>query len=169
MRNTVLEVGQIVNTHALSGEVKVVTWTDSPEDFEMLKYVYAGKKTDENKLFIDNIKYQNTNLIVKFKGISHIDCAQKLKGTILYVEREQLGEPQAGYYICDLIGINVITDDGLTIGKIVEVFPTGSNDVYVVRPQSGKDILIPVIPEVVLSVDIDTEIAKVHLIEGLVD
>jgi len=169
MRNSTLEVGQIVNTHGLNGEVKVVIWMDSIEDFETLEYIYTNKKDEKLKLQFSNVKYQKSNLIVKFDGIDGIDDAEKFKGSILYVDREQLGEPEVGYYICDLIGVRVITDEGVELGRITDVFNTGSNDIYVVKPESGKDILLPVIPDVVLRVDIDTEIATVHLIEGLID
>jgi len=177
MRHTTLEVGQIVNTHGLNGEVKVVVWMDNMSDFEKLGYVYASKpasipaskNSEKLNLEISHVKYQKATLIVQFNGIKNIDNAEKLKGYTLFVDREQLGEPKQGYYICDLIGIRVITDDGIELGTIADVFNTGGNDVYVVKPQSGKDILLPVIPDVVLSVDIDTEIARVHLIEGLID
>lgn len=169
MRNQTLQVGQIVNTHGLRGEVKVVAWTDTPDDFERLKYVYADIGRQKQVLHIRSIKYQKTNLIVSLEESSSIEQAEGLKGAVLYVDREQLGEPEQGYYICDLIGISVHTDTGALLGKIVEVLQTGSNDVYVVRPPEGKDILLPVIDEVVLSVDIDQEIAIVHVLEGLLD
>ncbi len=169
MRNATLQVGRIVNTHGLHGEVKVVAWTDTPDTFEALGHVYTDTKAGKMTLEIEGIKYQKSNIILKLKGIDHIDDAEKLKTQVLYVDRSQLGEPRRGYYICDLLGIRVVTDDGRELGKLTDVISTGANDVYVVKPPQGRDILLPVIPDVVLSVDIDAEIATVHLLEGLVD
>ena len=168
MKNETLQVGEIVNTHGLRGDVKLVPWTDYPEVFEDFSHVYTDIKSQKTTLEIVSIKYQKSNLIIKFKSIDHIDEAEKLKNHILYVDRDQLGEPD-GYYICDLIGCSVHTDEGLLLGEVVDVFQTGSNDVYVVRSDKGKDILLPVIDEVVLSVDIENNKICVHLIEGLID
>ncbi len=169
MRNKVLQVGEIVNTHGLRGEVKIVPWTDYPEVFEDFDCVYLEK--NNTKLTIKSIKYQKSNLIVKFDEIPDINEAERLKGSVLYVEREQLGEPEEGYYICDLLGIKVIDENENEIGVIKDVISTGKcNDVYVLSAKDGgRDILIPVIDEVVLDVDIDKEICRVHIIEGLLD
>lgn len=168
MRNAILQVGEIVNTHGLRGEVKIVPWLDTPEDFECLKTVYAEIGGEKKTFTVASVKYQKANIIVKFREVPDIDAAEKLKRTVLYVDREQLGEPEEGYYICDLLGIRVITDEGVELGKIVDVFSTGSNDVYTVKGADGKEVLLPVIDDVVLSVDIDAEICKVHLLEGLI-
>lgn len=169
MKQKTLQVGQIVNTHGLRGEVKVVAWTDTPDVFEDLETVYTDIKNEKKAFTIRGVKYQKGNLIVKFGGVDHIDEAEMLKNHVLYVDREQLGEPEEGYYICDLLGCTVETDEGAVLGTVVDVFPTGSNDVYVVRPEKGKDILLPVIDDVILSVDIEAEKIVVHLLEGLVD
>lgn len=169
MKNKTLQVGQIVNTHGLRGEVKIVTWTDYPDVFEQFEYVYTDIKNEKTTLEIKSIKYQKSNLIVKFSGIDSIDEAQKLKNNVLYIDREQLGEPEEGYYICDLIGCTVETDTKEQLGVLSDVFKTGSNDVYVVKRENGKDILLPVIDDVILSVDIENGRICVHLIEGLVD
>ena len=107
-----LQVGQIVNTHGLRGEVKVVAWTDTPDVFEDLETVYTDIKKERKAFTIRGVKYQKGNLIVKFRGVDHIDEAETLKNHILYVDREQLGEPEEGYYICDLLGCIVETDEG---------------------------------------------------------
>ncbi len=168
MRNTTLQVGEIVNTHGLRGEVKIVPWLDAPEEFELFETVYADIAGKRETLTVTSVKYQKANIIVKFREVPDIDAAEKLKRTVLYVDRDQLGEPEEGYYICDLLGITVVTDTGETLGRIVDVFSTGSNDVYTVKGDDGKEVLLPVIDDVVLSVDIDAEVCKVHLLEGLI-
>ena len=125
-----LEVGKIVNTHGLRGEVKIMTWTDYPEDFEKLEYVLAMQKGKESRLDIQNIKYQKNNIIVKFKQLTAIEEAETYKNAVLKVPREALGElPEGVYYIADLLDCQVWDENGL-IGVLVDVFSTGSNDVY---------------------------------------
>ena len=165
-----LEVGKIINTHGLKGEVKIVPWTDYPEQFEELDTVYADRRGEKIKLTVKGIKYQKNNIIVKFSEINSIDEAETYKNLIVFAERDALGElPEGVYYIQDLIGIDVEDEDGNSIGKIKDVFPTGSNDVYVVARENMKDLLLPVIDDVVLSVDIDAKKAVVRIMEGLED
>ena len=163
-----LEVGKIINTHGLRGEVKVVTWTDFPDVFEDIEYVYLKKKTEEIKLTIKNIKYQKNNIIIKFAEIDTIEEAEKFKNCVLSAQRDALGElPEGVYYIADLIGCEVISDEGEKLGKISDVFNTGANDIYTVSAQGKKDLLIPVLDETVLDIDIQNKKITVHLLEGL--
>lgn len=165
-----LEVGKIINTHGLRGEVKVAAWTDTPDVFENLDVVYIKKRTENIKLTIKNVKYQKNNLIVKFAEYNDINDVEVLKNSVLYAERSALGElPDGVYYIADLIGMTVKKENGEVIGKIKDVLQTGANDVYVVGREKQKDMLIPVIDEVVLSVDMDTSEVTVSLMEGLED
>lgn len=163
-----LEVGKIVNTHGLKGEVKIVTWTDSPDVFEDLEYVWTVKKHEEIKLTVKSVKYQKNNIIVKFMEIDSIDEAEKYKNCILKADREMLGElPEGVYYIADLIGCEVYDENGKILGNISDVFNTGANDIYAVSAPQRKDLLIPVTDETILDVNIDDKKVKVHLLEGL--
>ena len=165
-----LEVGKIINTHGLRGEVKVAAWTDTPDVFEDLDVVYLKKRTENVKLTIKNVKYQKNNLIVKFAEYNDINDVEVLKNSVLYAERSALGElPDGVYYIADLIGMTVKKENGEVIGKIKDVLQTGANDVYVVAREMQKDMLIPVIDEVVLSVDTEICEVTVSLMEGLED
>ena len=113
-----LEVGKIVNTHGLRGEVKVVPWTDYPEVFEDIDFVYVKKKSEYERLDVKGIKYQKNNLIVRFSQITDINMAEKYKNQVIYAEREILGElPEGVYYIADLIGLDIVGFD------LVEVAP----------------------------------------------
>lgn len=163
-----LEVGKIVNTHGLKGEVKIVTWTDSPDVFEALEYVWAEKKHEEIKLTVKSVKYQKNNIIVKFLEIDSIEEAEKYKNCILKADREMLGElPEGVYYIADLIGCEVYDENGKMLGNISDVFNTGANDIYAVSAPQRKDLLIPVTDETILDVNIDDKKVTVHLLEGL--
>lgn len=162
-----LEVGKIVNTHGLKGEVKIIPWTDYPEVFEDIKEIYLP---DGTKLKLKGVKYQKNNIIVKLEGINYIDEAEKLKGKVITADREFLGELEEGvYYVADLIGLSVVTADGEEIGKISDVLRTGANDVYEVKREGAKDLLIPVIDSVVKEVDIEGGRVLVELMEGLLD
>lgn len=162
-----LEVGKIVNTHGLKGEVKVIPWTDSPEDFEDIPYIYIRRKTNDEKLTVSNVKYQKNNLIVKFKEINSIDEAEKYKNMVIHADRNDLWELEEGvYYIADLIGLEVYDENG-KIGVLADVFNTGANDIYDVKREGKKNLLLPVIDDVVKNIDIENKRITVHVMEGL--
>lgn len=168
--NNQLEAGKIINTHGLRGEVKVVTWTDYPEVFEEIEFLYVHKKTGDERLDIKNIKYQKNNIIVKFEQIKDIDEAEKYKNMVLYVDREQLPPlPDGMNYIVDLIGLEVYNEDNEKIGVIADVFNTGANDIYDVKREGKKNLLLPVIDECVKEVDIENGRVIVNVMEGLDD
>ena len=131
-----LEVGKIVNTHGLRGEVKVVPWTDYPEVFEDIDFVYVKKKSEYERLDVKGIKYQKNNLIVRFSQITDINMAK---------------------------------DDGEKIGTVSDVFNTGSNDIYEVKREGKKNLLLPVIDDVVLNIDVDGGKITVRMMDGLED
>ncbi len=165
MRHQLLEVGKITNTHALRGEVKVIPWTDDITVWDRLDFVCLK---DQKYLEIQMVRSQKGHLIIKFKGIDTIEQAQLLRDQILFAERSTLGEPPEGrYYICDLLGMEVFTEEGEKIGKVKDVFPTGSSYVYTIQRQGEKDLLIPAIPDVVRKIDIDEGSMVIHMIEGL--
>ena len=165
-----LEVGKIVNTHGLRGEVKVVPWTDYPEVFEDIETVYIKKKSDYERLDIAGIKYQKNNLIIRFAQLKDINEAEKYKNRVLYAERASLGElPEGVYYIADLIGLDVVKEDGEKVGVISDVFNTGSNDIYEVKREGQKNLLLPVIDDVVLNIDVENKKVTVRMMEGLED
>lgn len=165
-----LEVGKIINTHGLKGDVKVTSWTDFPEVFEDLTTVYIKQKNGYKPLTVGNIKYQKNNLIVKFAELSDINEAERFKNQVLYAERDALGELEEGtYYIADLIGVEVFDENDNLLGKIKDVAQTGANDIYIIERPQKRDLLIPVLPQVVLSMDIEAKKTVVHLLEGLED
>lgn len=165
-----LEVGKIINTHGLKGEVKIATWTDSPDVFEDIEYVIIKSKKVDMTLNVAGVKYQKNNIIVKFRELERIEDAEPLKNSVLYVPREMLGElPEGVYYIADLIGLEVFDDEGHKIGVIADVFSTGANDIYDIKREGQKNLLLPVIDDVVLDVDIEGGKVTVHIMEGLLD
>lgn len=170
MENNLIEVGKIVNTHGLRGDVKVVAWMDYPEDFEQLTTVYTKTRTELKKLTVKNVKYQKNNLIVGFNELKDINEAEPFKNSVLYADRDELGElPDGVHYIVDLIGLDVVNEEGEKIGVLADVFNTGANDIYDVKREGKKNLLLPVIDDVVKSIDIENGVITVHVMEGLDD
>lgn len=164
-----IEIGQIVNTNGLKGVVKVNPFTDDISKFEDLKYVYIQLKSELKKVKIEQVRYNKNQVLLKLEGIDSIEEAEKYRNFYLKTEKESqedLGEDT--YYIVDLIGIDVYSDKNEYLGKIEDVFPTGSNDVYVVKDNLGKQILIPAIADVVKKVDLKNKKMIINLIPGLV-
>ncbi|WHH59424.1 ribosome maturation factor RimM [Petroclostridium sp. X23] len=170
MRCEQLEVGKIVNTHGVRGSVKVIPLTDDPTRYEQLDWVYIQQNGKLEKIYIDDVKYQKNNIILKFRHVNTIDDAEKLKNKMLLIDRDKAVKlPENRYFICDLIGLEVKTQEGQYLGKISDVISTGSSDVYIIKPLEGKDILIPAIKEVVIQIDIDNNSMIVKPLEGLIE
>ena len=162
-----IEIGQIVNTNGLKGVVKVNPFTDDISKFEDLKYVYIQLKNELKKVKIEQVRYNKNQVLLKLEGIDSIEEAEKYRNFYLKTEKESqedLGEDT--YYIVDLIGLDVYSDKNEYLGKIEDVFPTGSNDV--VKDNLGKQILIPAIADVVKEVDLKNKKMIINLIPGLI-
>lgn len=163
------EIGQIVNTNGLKGIVKVKPFTDDIKEFETFESIYVQKKAELIEFKIESVRYAKNMVLLKLKGIDNIDEAETLKNLYIKVRREQLPELQENsYYIVDLLECEVVTVDGEILGKMDDVFNTGSNDVYVVKNEEGKQILLPAIKEVIKNVDIPNRKITVKLMEGLI-
>ena len=163
-----LQVGVISSTHGVRGEVKVFPTTDDPQRFKSLKNVILDTGKEQIPLEIQGVKFFKQFVILKFKGIDNINDIERYKRRSLFVTREDAVELEEDeYYIADLIGMDVITDEGEE-GKLVDVIETGANEVYVVEFDKYGEVLIPAIHDCILDVDIEAMSMKVHWLEGLV-
>lgn len=163
-----LQVGVITTTHGVRGEVKVYPTTDDPKRFLDLENVILDDGKIKRDLEIENVKFFKNLVILKFKGIDNINDIEKYKKAGLFVTRENAVElSEDEYFITDLIGLSVVTDEKEEIGILSDVFQTGANDVYVVSQKGQKDILIPAIHECILDVDLKEHTMEVHLLPGL--
>ena len=163
------EIGQIVNTFGIKGMVKVVPYTDDITRFNDLEKVYLVNKKEKKEYLIEEVKYQKNMILIKFKNINSIEEAENLRNLYIQIPRENAIKLEEGsYYIADLIGINVFTEEGENIGKIEDIYNTGSNDIYVVKNNLGKQILLPAIKDVIKEIDLEKEKMIVHLINGLI-
>ena len=164
------EVGQIVNTFGIKGEVKVVPYTDDIDRFDDFKELLIERKKELNTFEIEHIKYHKNMVIIKFKGIDSVEEADKYRNCYLKIDRKDAKKlPKDTYFIADLLGLPVYTDEGVILGKVDDIYNNGSTDIYVIKDDIGKQILLPSIPEVLKEVDLDKEKIIVHIIEGLLD
>lgn len=167
-KKDILEVGQIVNTRGLRGEVKVNSFSEDPKRFEKLSTIYVKEKSGYKEYVIERVSYSKNQVILKLKGIDHIDYAEKLRNFYIYIKRSDIEPLEEGtYYIADLIGLEVYEEDGKLLGSVDDVFNTKANSVYVVRTQIGELKYLPGIPDVIKNVDLDNKKIIVHLIPGI--
>ena len=137
------EVGQIVNTFGIKGQLKVKPFTDDVNRFEELKTVYICKKNEMKKVEIEDVKYNKQCVLLKIKGIEDLTEAEKYKGLFLKIDRKDAKKlPKDTYFIADILGLEVYTEEGELLGKVDDIFPTGANDVYVVKDEMRKTIII---------------------------
>ena len=170
MMEKLLKVGVISSTHGLKGEVKVFPTTDDVKRFRQLKEVLLDAGDEKPVLQIEQVKFFKQFVILKFKGIDDIEDVQKYKGKDLLVTRENAVELKKDeYFIADLIGVSVMSDDNSLRGILKDVIQTGANDVYVIDLEDGRQLLLPAIKECVLMVDLDENIMKIHVLDGLLD
>lgn len=169
MKQEYFEIGQIVNTFGIKGFVKIVPFTDDMERFEELRSVLVVKQKQLIEMELEEVKYHKNLVLVKFKGIEDINMAEKYKGCYIKIKREDARKlPKDTYFIADLIGISVYDDAGNLLGKVDDIFNNKSHDIYVIKDDLGKQILLPSIKEVIKDVDVDNGKIIVHLIDGLV-
>ena len=162
-----ITVGVIVSPHGLKGEIKVYPTTDDAKRFKKLSQVFLGPGEDMPSLNIGGVRFSGKFVILKFEGFDRIEDVEGFKGKALLIDRKDAVKLKKDeYFVADLIGLEVINDDGEHLGEIRDVIRTGANDVYVVR-KDGKDLLLPAIKDCVLAVDLEKKLLRVHVMDGL--
>lgn len=161
-----IDVGQIVNTHGLRGELKVAARTDYPEFFEEISGVYTD---DGTYLKITGVKYHKAAVILKLKGINTIEEAEAMRQKVLYVPKSTFDDlPEGTYLVADIIGLEV-KDENMSYGTVTDVFQTGSNDVYTVAAKGKSPIYVPALKSVIKEINIQEGYILVDMPEGLLD
>ncbi len=161
-----IEIGEVVNTHGIRGEIKLNPWTDSLEDLTDIVTFYLKDGDNAVALYADSVRIHKNCAIIKFENVDDIQTAETFRGRNLYVKKEAL--PEGRNYIADLIGLSVMTEDGI-LGTLSDVFPTGSNDVYEVKRKGEKPVYLPALKEVINEVNIEKGYMKVTVPEGLLE
>ena len=164
-----LQVGVISSTHGIRGEVKIFPTTDDVKRFKKLKKVILDTGREHLPLEVESVKFFKQFAIVKFKGIDNINDIEKYKGKSLLVDRENAVKLRKDeYFIADMIGLQVYTEDGEAFGVLKDVLETGANDVYIIDSSKHGEVLVPAIKQCILDVDIEGQKMTIHLMEGLV-
>ena len=165
-----LQVGVISSTHGVRGEVKVFPTTDQVQRFKKLKEVILDIGSGQQVLKIESVKFFKQFAILKFEHYDNINDIEKYKGKSLYVTRENAVKLQKDeYFIADLIGLKVLTDEGEEFGTVKDILQTAANDVYLIEGPEGKEYLFPSIKECILNVDLEAGTVTVHIMDGLLD
>lgn len=163
-------IGVITSTHGIKGEVKVFPTTDDVNRFKKLKKCYIRTKQGDMEVEKKSCKFFKNMVILSFAEFKDINEIEKYKGCELYVTRENavpLEEDE--FYIADVIGAEVVEEDGKLVGTLTDVMQTGANDVFVVEMEDGKEVLLPVIKDCVLDIDTENKKITVHMMKGLLD
>ena len=165
-----LQIGVVTTTHGLKGEVKVYPTTDDPERFYDLETVWFDKAHEKHPLILERARIAKGVVIVKFKEFDKIEEVEFLRGKELYVSRDNAVELQEDeYFITDLIGMEVVSEDGESIGILKDVMLTAANDVYVIASLSHGEVLLPAIADCVKNVSVEENRMTIHLLDGLVE
>ena len=167
-----LKVGKIVNTHSLKGEVKVISSTD----FEEERFKKGSKLliTRGNQLIREVVVQSYSNhknfLLVKFEGIDSVEEAEKLRNLQIKIDSDEVGELEENeFYFHQIIGCEVFDENDKNLGEIIDILTPGANDVWVIKGENGKEILIPYIEDVVKKIDITSKKVNIEVMEGLID
>lgn len=169
MKQEYFEIGQIVNHFGIKGMVKVNPFTDDISKFEELKTILLEQNKKLTEIQIEEVKYSKNQVLLKLKGIDTVEEAEKYRGCYLKIARKDAKKlPKDTYFIADLIGSTVYTEEGVLLGKVQDIYNSGASDIYVVKDDNGKQILLPAINEVIKDIDIEQEKITVHLIKGLI-
>jgi 16S rRNA processing protein RimM len=162
MDKNFLEVGKIVNTHGIRGEVKVEPWADSPDFLCSLNRIYI----DSEAVRIRSARVQKNHVILTLTGVADIDAAIGLKNKVIFLNRNDISLPEGAHFIQDLIGVSVFDgESGAELGRLAEVLTLPAGHVYVVR--GAREILIPAVDEFILKTDLEAGRMDVRLIEGM--
>jgi 16S rRNA processing protein RimM len=163
-------VGEIVGTHGIKGDVKVKRITDFAERFAIGEKVYCSVQEEERELIIDQFRTHKNIDILHFAGVHSMNEVKSLKGILLYIKEAQLTQLQEHeYYYHEIIGCEVYTTGGEKLGIIQEILSPGANDVWVVKNDKGKEILIPYIEDVVKEIHPVERFVQIELMEGLLE
>ncbi len=166
----IFRIGVITTTHGLKGEVKVFPTTDDLNRFKKLKKCFIRTPKEDIQVEKNSCKFFKNMVILSFKEFGDINEVERFRNCDIYVTRDNavpLEEDE--YYISDVIGMNIILEDGSELGVLQDVMQTGANDVFVIKLKDDKELLMPVIKDCVLDMNYDTGKITVRLMKGMLD
>ena len=163
-----LELGKIVGTHGVRGEMKMDLWCDGPEFVKQFRTVYLDQNGEQPLELLSSRAHKN-QVLLTIRGFDTIEKAETLRNRVLFIRRDDAKIKEGAYFIAELIGCSVLDADDRekTYGSIADVYNTGANDIWVIDTPEHKEVHIPVIPDVVISVDVVKEVALIRPLKGL--
>ncbi|MBU5434882.1 ribosome maturation factor RimM [Pseudoflavonifractor sp. MSJ-37] len=163
MKSRFLEAGQIVNTHGIQGEVKIVPWGDSPEFLCGFDTFYI----DGAPVKVRAARAHKGNVLARLEGVDDVNAAMRLRNKVVQIDRTGVILPEGRHFIADLIGLTAIDDDtGAELGVVADVLTLPTHEVYVVEGQ-GKTYMVPAVDAFLRGTDVDAGWVRLHLIEGM--
>ncbi len=167
MKNEFIEGGKIVGTHGVRGGLRLQPWCDSPQFFCSFKKIFIKENGNYTPLKVKTSKPHSNIVILELNGVDTMEKAELLRGKIVYLQRKDFNLDDDQYLICDLIGCKVFhKDTNESLGVISDVSQTGANDVWHIK-KNDKEYLIPAIPQVVTSVDIENSEVIIDPLKGI--
>ena len=161
-----LLVGKLHRPHGVRGEMIMSVMTDFPERLKPGTVVYLGVGYDP--VTIKNIRHHNRGALIALEGYTSREEVAPLRNVEMFVRAEDRPPlPEGEYYLHEIFGLQVVTDEGETLGVVADWLETGANGVFIVHDEEGKEILLPDIDEVILKIDLEAGQIVVHLLEGL--
>ena len=160
-----LSVGFLRRPHGVRGEIIMDLHTDFPERMKKGRKLFVGEQYAP--MTLTNVRPHQSGLLVKFDGVDTPEDAGLYRNQWVYVQSKDVPLPEGQHYKHELLGLKAMDENDTLLGELVEILETGANDVYVVRDDSGKEILLPNIPSVILDLDLERGLLRVHLLEGL--
>lgn len=165
-----ITVGKVAAPFGIQGEVKVIPLTDFPERFTKGGSYYLSKQNLFKEVEIQGVKIRGREIIMKFEGIDTPEIARVYRNALLQVPLgDVLPLPEGHYYHYQIVGLLAITKDGSVLGRVAEILETGSNDVYLIKDDQGREFLIPALKEVVRDIDLEKGLMLVHPLPGLLE
>lgn len=169
MSDEFITIGKVVSTQGNKGEVNVLPLTDSIDRFKNLATVFLRNNHSQAILNIEKIRIKEDMAILKLKDIENIEEAKTIVGSFLEVERKNAVKlPKDAYFIFEIIGLEVYTENNVFLGKVENVISTGSNDVYVVKRKDKEELFIPAIHDVVKNIDLEKKRITINIVDGLI-
>lgn len=170
MAEDLIAIGKIVGHFGYKGEVRVVPLTDFPERFKTLKHVYVNCKGQTSSQRVETVKNHANGWRFKLSEINDKETAEKYRGSLLQIsENEVFSLPEGYYYYFQLQGLKVYDQQRGFLGELTDIIETGANDVYVVKSERYKEILIPAIKQVIVNIDLPGQAMQVDLLPGIID
>ena len=159
-----IEAGQIVNTHGVHGQVKIVSWLDSPVFLKSFRTLYLGEEKKPVKVRASRV-YKRF-VIAALESVEDVNAAMALKNEVVFIDRNDAALPEGSFFFSDLFGARVVSDAGEELGRLTDVLERPGNNIYVVNSEK-REWLIPAVPEFIISTDVENGVVTVRLMDGL--